>query len=313
MPKLQHKIRNWRDYNQGLVNRGRITLWFDEEAIQHWYATKKTGKRGRPKRYSDIAIQCALTIRQVFHLPLRATEGLMHSLIQWAQLGINSPDYTTLCLRQKELEIVLLKRKNKKQEPLHIVVDATGLKIFGEGEWKVRQHGYSKHRTWRKIHLAINADTHEVEAAVTSTNDFKDSEVLPDLLKQIDGNIDQVSGDGGYDSHEAYRYIASRKARPVIPPREGAVILQHGNSNLPALPRDEVVRAIRQLGRKDWKKQSGYHKRSLAETAIYRLKTIFGNELRSRKFENQAVEAFLRCRALNKMTHLGMPDTYVVR
>ena len=310
MQKKRYHVRNWQDYNEALVKRGYLNFWFDEEVIRQWHAIENTGKRGRPKIYSDIAIQCALTIREIFHLPLRATEGLIRSLIEWGNLDIQAPDYSTLCLRQKDLAVCLPKTKNKK--PLHAVVDSTGLKIFGEGEWKVRQYGYSKRRTWRKLHLAIDANDQEIEAAVVTTNDFKDSEVLPDLLDQIDSELSQVSGDGGYDSHESYQLIIDRGADPVIPPREDAVIAQHGNFHLPANPRDEVIRKIRQLGRKNWKKQSGYHKRSLAETAMYRLKTIFSGTLRARLFENQGTEALLRCFALNKMTQLGMPVSYAV-
>lgn len=126
-------------------------------------------------------------MREIFHLPLRATEGLIHSLIEWGNLGIRAPDYSTLCLRQGDLVVSLPKTKKKK--PLHAVVDATGLKIFGDGEWKVRQHGYSKRRTWRKLHLAIDANSQEIESAVVTTNDFKDSEILPDLLDQIDSEL----------------------------------------------------------------------------------------------------------------------------
>jgi hypothetical protein len=308
--KQQYRIRNWQDYNEALVKRGEINFWFDKEVIRQWYVTVNTGKRGRPRVYSDIAIQCALTIREIFHLPLRATEGLMRSIIEYTQLDIQSPDYSTLCLRQKELTIRL--PKTEKKQPIHAVVDAPGLKVFGEGDWKVRQHGYSKHRTWRKLHLAIDAANQEIEAAVVSTNDFKDSEILPDLLDKIDAELSQVSGDGGYDSHDSYQLIADRDANPVIPPRQDAVIAQHGNFKLPVLPRDEVVRQIRQLGRRNWKKKSGYHKRSLAETAMYRLKTIFSDTLRARIFENQGTEALLRCVALNKMTQLGMPMSYAV-
>lgn len=309
MQKKRYHVRNWKDYNEALVKRGELNFWFDEKVIRQWYSIENTGKRGRPRVYSDIAIQCALTMREIFHLPLRATEGLIRSFIEWGNLDIQSPDYSTLCLRQKDLAIFL--PKSKKENPLHAVVDATGLKVFGEGEWKVRQHGYSKHRTWRKLHLAIDASNQEIEAAVVTTNDFKDSEILPDLLEQIDSELSQVSGDGGYDSHESYELIADRDADPVIPPRKDAVIAQHGNSCLPVRPRDEVIRKIRELGRKNWKKQSGYHKRSLAETAMYRLKTIFGDTLRARLFENQGTEALLRCCALNKMTLLGMPISYV--
>ncbi len=308
MQKKRYHVRNWKDYNEALVKRGDINFWFDEEVIRQWHLPENTGKRGRPRIYSDIAIQCALTMREIFRLPLRATEGLIRSFIKWGNLDIQSPDYSTLCLRQKDLDVSL--PKSKKKSPLHAVVDATGLKVFGEGEWKVRQHGYSKRRTWRKLHLAIDASNQEIEAAVVTTNDFKDSEVLPDLLEQIDSKLSQVSGDGGYDSHESYELIENRGANPVIPPRKDAVIAQHGNSYLPSKPRDEVIRKIRALGRKNWKRQSGYHKRSLAETAMYRLKTIFGGALRSRLFENQGTEALLRCFALNKMTSLGMPNSY---
>jgi hypothetical protein len=154
----------------------------------------------------------------------------------------------------------------------------------------------------------VNADTQEIEAAVLTTNDFKDSEVLSDLLNQIEADIEQVSGDGGYDSHETHQDILERGANPVIPPRKDVVIVQHGNSKKAALARDEVIRQIRKLGRKNWKKESNYHQRSLAETAMYRIKILFGRELRARNFENQAAETFLKCRALNKMTQIGMPE-----
>lgn len=195
MQKKRYYIRNWQDYNEALVKRRTVNFWFDEKVIQQWHITESTGKRGRPKVYSDIAIQCALTLREIFHLPLRATEGLIRSLIEWGKLKIQSPDYSTLCLRQKDLAVCLPKAKKKK--PLHAVVDASGLKVFGEGEWKVRQPGYSKRRTWRKLHLAIDVCSQEIEAAVVTTNDFKDSEILPDLLGQIGFELGQVGGDGG--------------------------------------------------------------------------------------------------------------------
>lgn len=313
MPKKQRfRVRNWRHYNEALVKRGSITLWFDEEAISQWHNVEKIKKRGRPLLYTDIAIQCALTLREIYHLPLRGTEGLVRSLILQLALPLKAPDYTTLCIRQKELRISLPKSHRKSSDGLHIVVDSTGLKIFGEGEWKVRQHGYSKRRTWRKLHLAIDAETQVIETAIVTTNDFKDNELLPDLLDSIHCTIDQVSGDGGYDSKECYQHIVSKGAKAVIPTRRDAVTSQHGNSHMPPLPRDEVVRAIRKLGRKKWKKNSNYHQRSLAETAMYRLKTIFDDSLRSRIFENQATEALLRCSVLNKMTLLGMPDSYCI-
>lgn len=232
LKKQRFRVRNWRHYNEALVKRGSITLWFDDEAISQWHNIEKTKKRGRPLLYTDIAIRCALTLREIYHLPLRGTEGLVRSLILQLALPLKAPDYTTLCIRQKELRICLPKCHRKSSEGLHIVVDSTGLKIFGEGEWKVRQHGYSKRRTWRKLHLAIDAETQEIETAVVTTNDFKDSELLPDLLNGIDNAIDQVSGDGGYDSKECYQHIMNQGAKAVIPPRRDAIIFQHGNSHV---------------------------------------------------------------------------------
>lgn len=310
--KQQYRIRNWKDYNQSLVNRGSLNFWFDEKSINDWHKISLSRQRGRPKFYSDMAIECALTIRAVFRLSLRATEGFVSSLIKMMGLSLKAPDYTTLSIRQKELEVNIPISSKKQDKNVHIVVDSTGLKVFGEGEWKVRQHGYSKRRTWRKLHLGVNAATHEIEAVVLTTNDFKNSEILPDLLDQIDKNIVQVSGDGGYDSHDVYEDIASRGGMPVIPPRKDAVIAQHGNSKEPVLARDKVIREIRQMGRKNWKKESNYHQRSLAETAMYRMKMLFGRELNARHFESQATEAFFKCSALNKMTQLGMPDSYLV-
>ena len=225
-------------------------------------------------------------------------------------LDLSIPDYTTLCRRQSQLDIEIPCSDSK--EAKHIVIDSTGLKIFGEGEWKVRQHGYKKRRTWRKLHLGVNAQTQEIEAVVVSTNDVHDSEVFDDLLEQVEGDIEKVSADGAYDTHEIFNTIAEHSAKPLIPPRKTAKITQHGNSKKTPLPRDEVLREIRKSGRKKWKEKSGYHKRSLAETAMFRIKQLFGDQLASRCFENQAVEAFIRCMALNKMTGIGMPESYPV-
>jgi hypothetical protein len=152
--KKRYRIRNWAQYNKALVKRGSLTLWFEEESIKKWHKAGKKKGRGRPPKYADIAIQCMLTLKSVFNLPLRATQGLVASLIEWLLLPIEAADYSTVCRRQKKLEIPLIKRNQN--EPLHGVFDSTGLKVFGEGEWKVRQHGYSKRRTWRKLHLGID-------------------------------------------------------------------------------------------------------------------------------------------------------------
>ena len=311
MPKRKvYRVRNRNKYNKALIQRGSINFWISKTFIQKWHAVGKSGKRGRPQNYADIAIISMLTIKTVFHLPYRATKGFMKSLALFGKLPISIPCYTTLCRRQQTLCVQLPKVNNG--GPLNVVVDSTGLKIFGEGEWKVRKHGYSKRRTWRKIHLAIDADSQGIEAMECTTNNIADSQVLPRLLEQIDSPLGYVCGDGAYDAHENYVAIEKRNAKAIIPPRCNGKIKQHANNKSPPLPRDKNIRAIRKQGLKKWKQQSGYHRRSLAETAMFRLKTIFGNQLTSRKFDNQLVEAIIKCRALNFMTELGMPDSYVL-
>jgi IS5 family transposase len=248
------------------------------------------------------------TLEEVYHLPLRATEGLMRSIVKLLGVELAVPDYTTLCRRRRSLSVVLPRRK--KTEPLHLVVDSTGIKVYGEGEWKVRQHGYTRRRTWRKLHLGVDEATGEFVAVMVSTNSFKDSQLLPDLLEQVKDEISQVSADGAYDSRNCYDAIREREARAAIPPQKRAKIWQHGNTKRERHIRDENLRAIRRQGRAAWKRESNYHRRSLAETAIFRVKMIFGERVGARSFEGQAAQLLVRCAALNRMTHLGMPASY---
>lgn len=308
--KSTYRIRNWKNYNKALVNRGSLTLWIDEQTISAWKNFHRSGKRGAPRLYSDMAILSMITLMEVYHLPLRQTQGLMLSIVAMADLDLPVADYSTLCRRRKSLEVCL--PRQSKDRSIHIVIDSTGMKVFGEGEWKVRQHGYSKRRTWRKLHIGVDETTQEIVAAVATTNNVSDGQVIEDLLDQVEEEIEQVSGDGSYDKRNCYEAIKKRKARAAIPPRKDAKIWQHGNSNKEKLSRDENLRRIRKVGRKKWKRESKYHRRSLAETGVYRLKTIFGDRVSARKFEGQGVQMLVRCAALNKMTHLGMPDSYAL-
>lgn len=306
--KRPYRLRNWKHYNAALVQRGSLTLWVSDEVITAWRNTEKTGKQGRPRTYSDAAVLCMATLKEVYHLSLRATKGLMLSLMKLLDLDLPVMDYSQLSRRCALLEVSLPRRQ--KNEPLHLVVDSTGVKIFGEGEWKVRQHGYSKRRTWRKLHLGADEATGEIVAAVVTTNNVADAQVLDDLLEQVEGEVAQVSGDGGYDKRPCYEAIGNRKAKAAIPPQRNAKIWQHGNGKRSRLPRDENLRRIRQVGRKQWKQEVGYHRRSLAETQMFRLKTIFGDRVSARQFAGQATQLLVRCAALNTMAHLGMPDSY---
>jgi hypothetical protein len=215
------------------------------------------------------------------------------------------PDHSTVSRRLGRLEIPL--PILEPQQSRHVVIDSTGIKVYGEGEWKVRQHGVSKRRTWLKLHLAVDETTGEILAAVVSTNDWADSEILPELVEQIEDEIEQVSANGAYDTSDCYDTLTQRGAKPVIPPRKNAVIWQHGNRKAPPHPRDENLRSIRRHGRKKWKRNTNYHRRSLSETAMFRHKTAFGGKVQSRKFENQATELLCQCAMLNRMMHLGKP------
>jgi IS5 family transposase len=306
--KSTYRLRNWKEYNSALVKRGSLTLWVDEDIIKAWRNPPPRRKRGKPRTDTDTAIHCMATLAEIYNLPLRATQGLLESVIKLTQVALPVPDYTTLSRRRKELEVELPRRR--KEESLHLVVDSTGVKVYGEGEWKVRQHGYSKRRTWRKLHLAADEATGEIVAAAVTTNCFKDSQILPDLLNQIADDIEQVSADGAYDSRNCYLLLGERKAQAAIPPQKRARIWQHGNTKAERLLRDENLRRIRRVGRAQWKRESKYHRRSLAETQMFRLKMIFGEHVRARSFEGQAAQMLVRCAVLNQRTHLGMPDSY---
>lgn len=305
--KRQYRIRNWKQYNKALVGRGSLTLWFDDEAVRAWLDDERSGRRGKPRTYSDACVLCMLTLKAVYDLPQRATQGLVASLVRLLGLSLPVPHHTILSRRAAQLEVTL--PRQARRAALHVVVDATGLKVYGEGEWKVRQHGYSKRRTWRKLHLAMDTATGEIVAAVCSDKDTADKEVLPDLLEQIDGPLCAVGGDGGYDYATCYEAVAASGASAIIPPRRNAR-LHPKDERLRA--RDANIRAVRQAGRKAWKKTSKYHRRSLVETAFMRLKTVFGDKLSARHFDAQATEMFVRCAALNKMTWLGMPQSYAI-
>ncbi len=306
--KATYRIRNWREYNQALVPRGSLTVWVDQESLDAW-GYQGPARWGGQYVYSDAAIQCLLTLRTVFHLPLRATQGMAQSLFELMGLALGVPHYSTLSRRAADLKVDLAR---KSKGPLHLVLDSTGLKVYGEGEWKVRKHGYSKRRTWRKLHLAIDAETHEIQAVAVTESGVDDAEEVGHLLEPIDREVASAAADGAYDQRKVYRVLEPRTDKILSPPRRNARIWKHGNATGPPLARDENRRHIRRAGRTAWKREVGYHVRSLAETGMFRMKTIFGAGLASRRLECQVTEGTIRCRALNLMTHLGMPDSYKV-
>lgn len=269
-------------------------------------------KRGGQPQYTDAYIEICCMIRKLFRLGLRQTEGTVSSIVLMLGLKAGVPCYTQICRRMKLLNIrPELKNRHEKGEAIDIVVDSSGLKVYGEGEWKVRQHGWSKHRTWRKIHLGINPDTGEILCHVLTPNSMNDADMLEPLLQQVPQKvkIKNLMGDGIYDKHKVYDVLRKRKIKPVIPPRKGARIIRHGNCLEKLHARDRNLRYIRKHGEKKWKRHSRYHKRNMAETAMFRIKTVFSDKLQSRTIERQEVEMAITCKMLNRMTYCGMPIT----
>jgi hypothetical protein len=311
--KKTYRLRNWGEYTKALQKRGSISVWISDGALEQWSECPRSGQPGRPYAYSALCIETMLTVKAVYDLGYRQMQGFVESLFLLMQITVKVPCYTQVNRRARDLGVVLpAGAPRQSSEPLHVVIDSTGVKVFGEGEWKVRQHGVSKRRTWRKLHIAADESSGEILSAVFSSNGQDDAGVVEDLLEGIAEEIAQVSADTGYDKRKAYAAIAKREARAVIPPQKNAKIWQHGNSKSPPLDRDENLRAIRRQGRDQWKQESGYHRRSIIENVMYRYKTIGGDRLRSREFQRQATEVYLNCAILNRMAALGMPESYAV-
>jgi hypothetical protein len=307
-PKALYRVKNWSEYDKALVQRGSITFWMSDDFDTTWLHTGAK-QRGSQFDYSDQAIRVMLTVKEVFHLTNRGVEGFVRSLFRLMNINLPVPDHTPLSKRGKALKVNLPKKAN---QSLNIVMDSPGLKIYGEGKWKVRMHGVSKRRTWRKLHVGANPGDGKIQAVLLTENNVSDDAAVEKLLEQIEQAITTFAADGAYDKRKVYDGLTahSPEVNIVIPPRKNARIWKHGNTQAARLKRDQNLRAIRRHGRKDWKKTSGYHSRSLAETTLFRLKTIFGNELSARLLETQTVQALVRCAALNQMTHLGMPQSY---
>jgi len=218
--KHKFKITNWNVYNKALVNRGSLTFWLDESAIQAWYDKPKTSSRGRPQRYSELAISTVLMLKRVFRLTLRAVQGFIDSIFILMKLPLRCPDYSCVSRRAKSVSIPF--KSPTRGEIAHRVIDSTGLKVFGEGVWKVKKYGQEKRRVWRKLHLAVDAGTHEVICADLSLNNVTDAEAFPGLIHQIHRKIRGASADGAYDTRRCHDELRRKKIKALIPPRTRA-------------------------------------------------------------------------------------------
>ena len=301
-----YKTTNWADYNAALKRRGSLTIWFDPE--MNWDGIP-SGKRGRSQTFSDAAIQTCLTMKVLFGMALRQTTGFMESLLRLTGLDWDVPDFSTICRRQRTLAVSIPYRGSK--GPLHLLIDSTGIKVEGEGEWNARKHGGPKRRVWRKIHIGIDEQTLEIRAVEITGSNTGDAPMLPHLLNQIprDQEIGSVTADGDYDTRRCHNAIADRGASAVIPPRKNAQPWKPTTAG--TIARNDALRASKYLGRALWRNWSGYHRRSRVETKMHCVK-LLGQSLMARDFERQVAEVQVRVAILNGYSALGTPVTKAV-
>jgi len=300
--KIKYRVGNWSDYDQSLVKRGDITLWISEEAIDTWIPSS-SGRRGGQRKFSDHAIEAALALRLVFQLPLRQTEGFLRSVLALMGLDVDAPDHTTLSRRSQHLEIDL--HSVATAGPIHLIVDSTELSIVGEGEWAAVKHGGRGKRGWRKLHIGVDDSGLIVAQMLTERND-DDAKSALKMLGSLKGKISSFTADAAYDTIAIYKAVKARGGRVIIPPIRTAVI---SRGDPPSAARGNTVKRINEIGRRLWKKESGYHRQGRAENAFFRYKQIFGPRLHARNPLAQAVEAKLACSILNRMTGLGRPES----
>jgi hypothetical protein len=313
--KNKYKVGNWSEYNKSLCNRGSVTLFLDADVLNEWKKVDPKKKVVGEKVYPDSIILCCQLLKNQFHLRLRQAQGFIISIFSLMPKlqNISVPDYTTVCRRQGGLPVEVSKRLEN-GENLHIGIDSTGLKVYGEGEWKVRKHGWSKHRTWMKMHICIDLDNQEILAVELTGNDEADAAEAKNMLDGKTGNIDSFSGDGAYDDF-CFRELLGNDVEQIIPPPKNAVPHPETENDLSSghlKQRNDAVNSINATSREEWKESSGYHRRSLNEVVMYRYKTIFGEKLSARKLANQKAEVRINCKMLNVYCDLGMPASYKV-
>jgi len=308
--KTKYRIRNWREYERGLRSRGDVTIWLSQEAIAAW-TPPSNGLRGGQQRYSNLAILTALTLRVLFRLPLRQTEGFLDSLLRLMGLGLKAPDHTTLSRRNQTVEVPSLTRVH--DGPIDLVVDSTGLKILGSGEWNVHKYKTSrKRRDWRKLHIGVDEEGFIVAARLTASS-RDDASTLPDLLGQIEAPIRRFTADGAYDRRSIYDRVGAAGTEDVvivIPPRRSAVSPRPTEG--PWAQREAALQRIRKVGRREWLNESGYRQQARVENGFFRYKSVLGGGLKARNNIAQTREAMIGCRILNRMVEFGRPESYAV-
>jgi Transposase DDE domain len=306
IPKQRHKVTNWREYDASLRQRGSLTVWFTDEAIAAWRAEPRTTPGGQPW-YSPLAILTALTLRAVFRLALRQTEGLIGSILRLLGLDLAVPDHSTLSRRAETLEVPR-PRSGAGAGPVHLLVDSTGLRLCGPGAWLVEKHGGRTRRSWKKLHLATDADTGRIVASALTGNEADDGSRVGPLLDPMDDPVASFTADGAYDREDVYGAVAERhpEATVVVPPRANAV--PSGTAGSAPTQRDRHIAVIAERGRMGWQEASGYNWRALVEADVSRWKRVIGDALHARTDGRQATEVAIAADVLNRMLELGRPE-----
>ena len=299
-------MANWKEYDAALRRRGSLTVWFTDAAIAAWRAAPRVTPGGQP-HYSPLAITTGLTLRAVFRLALRQTEGLIGSILRLLGLDLAVPDHSTMSRRAETLAVP--PRPRSATGPLHLLVDSTGLKLCGSGEWLIEKHGTKKRRSWRKLHIGVDADTGQIVAAEVTTNDVDDGSRVGPLLEQVMDPVASFTGDGAYDRDDVYGAVAGRhpEAAVVAPPRSTAVPSE--TAETAPTQRDRHLQMIAERGRMGWQKAAGYNRRALVEAAISRYKRVIGDALRFRTVSRQATEVAIAVNVLNRMLECGRPKS----
>ena len=309
IPRQQRKVTNWPAYDASLRQRGSLTVWFTDEAVAAWAAEPRTTRGGQPW-YSPLAILTALTIRAVFRLAYRQAEGLLGSIVGLLGLSLGVPDHTTLSRRAATLDVPRPANASAAAdpEPMHLLVDSTGLKLCGKGEWLLEKHGTATRRSWRTLHLGVDAGTGRIVAAMLTSKDVDDASQAGPLLDQVAGAVASFTGDGGYDQNCVYASVAKRHpgAAVVVPPRSTAV--PSDTAETAPTQRDGHLQHIAEHGRMAWQNVSGYNKRARVEATMNRWKQVIGNELRAQADERRVTEVAVAVHALNRMLEFGRPS-----
>ena len=303
--KTKYRVRNWASYERALIGRGNITIWLSRAAIAAW---KPEGPRtrGAPPTYSDLAIETALTLRLLFHLPRRQAEGFLTALFHLMGLDLRSPDHTTLSRRGQQLNLTL--RRVPRRAALHLFIDSTGLSMVDEGEWAVTKHRRRGRRGWKKLHLGVDhAGVIVAQALTDSAGD--DASTGIDLIETIASSARTVTADAAYDTLAFYETANTRGTTVVVPPAKTAKLSRR---NPRSSARDGTIRRISKIGRRRWKKEVGYHRQARVENAFFRYTSILGDRLRRRTRAAQAVESVRACHVLNRMTELGRPESCAI-